>query len=61
MPAMHSESTRVQAQASLLFPQLGNQGNLNFALRRKAVIDRFGRNPLAGATVLVAAPALSMA
>ena len=42
---MHSESALVQAQAIALFTRLGNQDNLNFALRHKAIIDRFGRYP----------------
>ena len=32
-------------QAVALFTQLGNQDNLNFALRHKTTIDRFGRYP----------------
>jgi uncharacterized protein (DUF924 family) len=45
MPTMHSESALVHAQAVLLFTQLGMQDNLNFELRHKAIIDRFGRYP----------------
>ena len=45
MPAMHTKSALVHRQSSLLFPQLGNQGNLNSALRHKTTIDRFGRDP----------------
>ena len=45
MPYMHSESKRVHEQAVLLFTQLGIQDNLNFELRHKAIIDRFGRYP----------------
>ena len=45
MPYMHSESALVHAQAVTLFTQLGNQDNLNFELRHKAIIDRFGRYP----------------
>ncbi len=29
----------------MLFTQLGIQDNLNFELRHKAIIDRFGRYP----------------
>jgi uncharacterized protein (DUF924 family) len=43
MPYMHSESALVHTQAVVLFTQLGNQDNLNFELRHKAIIDRFGR------------------
>jgi uncharacterized protein (DUF924 family) len=45
MPYMHSESALVHEQAVLLFTQLGIQDNLNFELRHKAIIDRFGRYP----------------
>ena len=45
MPTMHSESALVHTQAVALFTQLGNQDNLNFALRHKAIIERFGRYP----------------
>jgi uncharacterized protein (DUF924 family) len=45
MPTMHSESALVHTQAVALFTQLGNQDNLNFELRHKAIIDRFGRYP----------------
>jgi uncharacterized protein (DUF924 family) len=45
MPYMHSESALVHTQAVALFTQLGNQNNLNFELRHKAIIDRFGRYP----------------
>ena len=45
MPYMHSESALVHTQAVELFTQLGIQDNLNFELRHKAIIDRFGRYP----------------
>ncbi len=45
MPYMHSESALVHVQAVALFTQLGIQDNLNFELRHKAIIDRFGRYP----------------
>ena len=45
MPYMHSESALVHTQANELFTQLGIQDNLNFELRHKAIIDRFGRYP----------------
>ncbi len=45
MPTMHSESALVHAQAVALFTQLGMADNLNYALRHKAIIDRFGRFP----------------
>ena len=45
MPYMHSESALVHTQATELFTQLGIQDNLNFELRHKTIIDRFGRYP----------------
>ena len=45
MPYMHSESALVHAQALTLFSQPGIEGNLDFELRHKAIIDRFGRFP----------------
>ena len=45
MPYMHSESALVHTQAVELFMQLGNENNLNFELRHKAIVDRFGRYP----------------
>ena len=45
MPFMHSESALVHVQAVALFTQLGIESNLNFELRHKAIIDRFGRFP----------------
>ena len=47
MPTMHSESALVHAQAIAVFTRLGNQDNLNFELRHKTTIDRFGRYPTA--------------
>ncbi|MDO9198184.1 DUF924 family protein [Rhodoferax sp.] len=45
MPYMHSESALVHAQAVPLFSQPGMEYNLDFELRHKAIIDRFGRYP----------------
>lgn len=45
MPYMHSESPVIHAQAVLLFGQPGIEANLDFELRHKAIIDRFGRYP----------------
>jgi uncharacterized protein (DUF924 family) len=45
MPYMHSESALVHTQAVSLFTLLGIEDNLNFELRHKAIIDRFGRYP----------------
>ena len=38
-------ATGVHAQAVTLFSQPGIEGNLDFELRHKAIIDRFGRYP----------------
>ena len=43
MPTMHSESALVHTQAVALFTQSGIQDNLNFEMRHKAIIHRFGR------------------
>ena len=45
MPFMHSESAAIHEEAVLLYEAYGNEGNLNFELRHKAIIDRFGRYP----------------
>lgn len=45
MPFMHSESMVIHEQALQLFEQLGNPINLEFEIRHKVIIDRFGRYP----------------
>ena len=45
MPYMHSESRTVQVEAERLFRENGRPSNYAFALRHKAIIDRFGRYP----------------
>lgn len=45
MPYMHSESPAIHEMAVPLFELEGMEGNLNFELRHKAIIDRFGRYP----------------
>lgn len=45
MPYMHSESPLIHEQAIRLFSQPGLEYNLEFELKHKAVIDRFGRYP----------------
>ncbi|MEO6079835.1 MAG: DUF924 family protein [Steroidobacteraceae bacterium] len=42
MPFMHSESRRIHEQALVLFKDLPN---LEFEIKHKAIIDRFGRYP----------------
>jgi len=45
MPYMHSESAVVHEDAVRLFSQPGLETNLDFELKHKAIIDRFGRYP----------------
>jgi len=45
MPYMHSESPAIHQIALQLFTATGIQGNLDFELKHKAIIDRFGRYP----------------
>jgi uncharacterized protein (DUF924 family) len=45
MPYMHSESKQIHAIAEPLFKGKTAEGNYNFELRHKAIIDRFGRYP----------------
>jgi uncharacterized protein (DUF924 family) len=45
MPYMHSESRAVHALAEPLFRAFAPADNLDFELRHKAIIDRFGRYP----------------
>jgi uncharacterized protein (DUF924 family) len=42
---MHSESLQIHTKAVELFTRLGIQGNLDFELKHKAIIERFGRYP----------------
>ena len=45
MPYMHSESAQVHEKAVPLFATLVNSNQLDFEMRHKAIIDRFGRYP----------------
>jgi len=45
MPFMHSESPLIHEQAVKLFSEPGLERNLEFELKHKAIIDRFGRYP----------------
>lgn len=45
MPFMHSESRLIHIEAVKLFESVGNQNNLDFENKHKAIIDRFGRYP----------------
>jgi uncharacterized protein (DUF924 family) len=45
MPYMHSESARIHEVAVQLFTALGRDDNLEYEMKHKAIIDRFGRYP----------------
>jgi uncharacterized protein (DUF924 family) len=45
MPFMHSESALIHERAVVLFGGEGLAFNLDFELKHKAIIDRFGRYP----------------
>lgn len=45
MPFMHSESLLIHEQAVELFSEPGLESNLDFEMKHKAIIDRFGRYP----------------
>jgi uncharacterized protein (DUF924 family) len=45
MPFMHSESLKIHQVATDLFMKNGNQRNLEFEIRHKNIIERFGRYP----------------
>lgn len=45
MPYMHSESLNVHDKAVQLFSQKGLDANLDFELKHKVIIERFGRYP----------------
>ncbi len=45
MPFMHSESKVIHPEAVRLFSQKGLEIGLEFELKHKAIIDKFGRYP----------------
>lgn len=45
MPYMHSESKAIHEVAVRLFNREAAQGNLQFEIKHKAIIDQFGRYP----------------
>ena len=45
MPFMHSESQLIHEFALKLFQRLGNPENLEYEIKHKIIIDRFGRYP----------------
>ncbi len=45
LPLMHSESPEIHKQALEIYQNHGVQGSLDFEIKHKAIIDRFGRYP----------------
>lgn len=45
MPFMHSESKQIHLEAVQLFEALGSNNTMEFEMKHKAIIDRFGRYP----------------
>jgi len=45
LPFMHSESKVIHERALDIYKEKGTQGNLDFEIRHKNIIDRFGRYP----------------
>jgi uncharacterized protein (DUF924 family) len=45
LPFMHSESLKIHAVAMDLYQRNGIQSNLDFEIRHKQIIERFGRYP----------------
>ena len=45
MPFMHSESLEIHNMAVKLFSEPGLEGNLDFEIKHKSIIERFGRYP----------------
>jgi uncharacterized protein (DUF924 family) len=45
LPFMHSESLKIHEVAMVLYQQNGIQGNLDFAIKHKQIIETFGRYP----------------
>ncbi len=45
LPFMHSESAQIHQEAVTLFGTLNDEEQLDYELRHKAIIDRFGRYP----------------
>ena len=45
LPYMHSESRAIHVVAERLYREFAPAENLDFELRHKAIVDRFGRYP----------------
>jgi uncharacterized protein (DUF924 family) len=42
---MHSESAEIHETAEALYKEFASEGNYEFELKHKRIIDRFGRYP----------------
>ena len=51
MPYMHSESPVIHEEAVDLFKELDSPDNLEFEMKHKTIIDRFGRYPMRNAAL----------
>ena len=51
LPYMHSESRAIHVEAERLYRAFAPPDNLDFELRHKAIVDRFGRYPHRNATL----------
>lgn len=45
MPYMHSESLKIHAVAMVLYQKNGIQSNVDFEIKHKQIIEKFGRYP----------------
>ena len=45
LPFMHSESLLIHQQAESLYRRLGDPSSLEYELKHKDIIERFGRYP----------------
>jgi uncharacterized protein (DUF924 family) len=45
LPYMHSESAEIHETAEALYKEFASEGNYEFELKHKRIIDRFGRYP----------------
>ncbi|MEK8051767.1 DUF924 family protein [Ideonella sp. DXS22W] len=45
LPYMHSESRAIQAESERLYRALGHDNHLDYAIRHRVIVDRFGRFP----------------
>ncbi len=45
MPYMHAESLKVHDEAVKLFKSLGNENSLDYEIKHRDIIEKFGRYP----------------